>query len=122
MSNIDRAIELAREKGLDLESLFEKAQQEDVKALRAIRTLVNKCRKKPDLREAVLDALPRDPVVDFVVHMKDYDRIQIAAALLYLGREHFSEVKEFLKWLKLPEVANYESLRMLMRNWIATEN
>jgi len=122
MSNVERALKLAREKGLDLAPLLENAQQENVKALRAVRTLMKKCKKKPELRSAVLDAIPRNSLVDFIIHMNDYDRIQIAAALLYLGREHFGEVREFLKWLKLPQVDNYESLRMLMRNWIVTEN
>lgn len=58
MSNLDRALKIARDKGLDLSSLLELAQQEDIKALRAVRTLMRKC-KSPDLREAVLDALPK---------------------------------------------------------------
>lgn len=61
-------------------------------------------------------------LINFTVHMQDYDRIQIAAALLYLGREHFDKIQEFLKWLKLPQINDYESLRRLMRDWIVTDN
>jgi hypothetical protein len=119
--NLEKIKKLEEEKGLKLVELIEQAQAENVKSLRAVKKLMRRCRSQ-EVREAVLDALPKKPVVEFAARIKDFDRIQIAASLLWMYRQHPDEVNEFLSWLKLPAVGGYDQLKQMMQTWIVEEN
>jgi hypothetical protein len=119
--SLDKIKELEKKKGLNLVELVEQVHAQNVGSLKAVKTLMRRCRTQAE-REVVLDALPRKPIIELAARLKDYDRIQIAASVLWLYKEHAGEVNEILSWLKLPAVDDYLELKGLMQRWIIEEN
>lgn len=105
----------------ELSSLLSVAQGEGLDALRATHKLVRKC-KSDEERAVVLDALPKKPMVEFTLHLEELDRVEIAATLLWFAYDHFGEVLEICKWLKLPLASDYEELKRILKEWIVEEN
>ena len=105
----------------ELSSLLAVASGEGIDALRATHKLVRKCRSE-DERALIIDALPKRPMVEFAFRMEELDRVEIAATLLWFAYDHFEEVSEICKWLKLPRAGNYEELKLILKEWIVEEN
>lgn len=119
--NLEKIRKLERERGVELSSLLERTAVKDIDSLRAVKKLMGKCRAS-DMKTAVLDALPKSPIIEFAARIKDYNRMQIAASLLWLYPEYPDEVNEFLSWLHLPAVQDYHELKNFMQTWIVEEN
>ena len=119
--NQPKLMQLAESKGMkpeEVQTLLDQAHKGGIEGLRAIRKLNTKLRTVPDIRSAVIDALPRGSITNLAINLPDMERTQIAAALLWLSNDHLPEVQEFLRWFKLPVVDDYDSLKSLMKTWM----